>query len=68
MYFSLSCVIDKFPSLHYALSAILMYIGFKLIASASGIHLPNSLSLIIIFISVTIAVLFDWKKLNNTNS
>lgn len=62
MYFVLSNIMHKFSYIKYALSIILAYIGCKMILSVHEIHIPTILSLIIIILSITGAVLLSMRK------
>lgn len=57
LYFLLASVMGMFAYLKYGISFILLFVGGKMIAAASGFHVPITLSLIIIFMSLAIAVL-----------
>lgn len=64
LYFILVKVIDKFVYLHYALAVILGYIGVKMIISVMGIHISTTISLVVIFSSLLVAVLASAIKAN----
>lgn len=57
LYFLLANVMGLFAYLKYGLSFILLFVGGKMIAAASGFHVPITVSLSVIFISLAIAVL-----------
>ena len=56
LYFLLAGMIGMFAYLKPAISFILAFVGVKMIASASGLHVPIQLSLAVIFISLALAV------------
>ena len=57
LYFLLANVMEMFAYLKYGLSFILLFVGGKMIAAASGFHVPITVSLSVIFMSLAIAVL-----------
>lgn len=56
LYFLLANVMDMFIYLKYGISFILAFVGVKMIAAAIGFHVPITISLLIICISLAIAV------------
>jgi tellurite resistance protein TerC len=56
LYFVIASAMDKFHYLSYALSAILVFIGFKMI-SHDFVHIPTLLSLGVILTFVTVAII-----------
>jgi len=57
LYFLLANVISMFAYLKYGISFILLFVGGKMIAGASGFHLPLTASLVVIFASLAISIL-----------
>ncbi len=57
LYFLLANVMEMFAYLKYGLSFILLFVGGKMIAAASGFHVPITVSLSVIYMSLAIAVL-----------
>lgn len=62
LYFLLAKVVDKFVYLKYGLSVILAYIGVKMILINQGIHMPTTLSLGVIIISILTSILVSLAK------
>jgi tellurite resistance protein TerC len=66
MYFALKGVMDLFHHLHYGLSAILMFVGTKMILSAWNIHIPITIALGIVagilLASVAASLIWPEKK------
>lgn len=58
MYFFLSNLLDKFHYIHYSLVAILAFVGLKMLF-VHYVHLPEWLSLVVIFISLLTGALFS---------
>ncbi|WP_298953283.1 TerC family protein [uncultured Nonlabens sp.] len=58
MYFFLSNLLDKFHYIHYSLVAILTFVGLKMLF-VHYVHLPEWLSLVVIFISLLTGALFS---------
>ena len=61
MYFFLSNLLDKFQYIHYSLVAILAFVGIKMIL-VHQVHLPEWLSLAVIFVSLGAGALFSLRK------
>jgi tellurite resistance protein TerC len=57
LYFLLAHVMGMFVYLKYGISFILAFVGIKMLASVSGIHIPALLSLSIISATLLVAVL-----------
>jgi len=57
LYFLLASVMGMFVYLKLGISSILAFVGGKMIATAMGVHIPIQVSLLIIFICLTLAVL-----------
>ncbi|GAM11319.1 putative membrane protein [Geobacter sp. OR-1] len=57
LYFLLANVIGMFAYLKFGISFILLFVGGKMIATVSGFHIPITISLSVIFISLAVAVL-----------
>ncbi|ABK98411.1 TerC family protein [Pelobacter propionicus] len=57
LYFLLAGMIGMFAYLKLAISFILAFVGGKMIATASGFHIPIQVSLTIIFTTLALAVL-----------
>ena len=57
LYFLLANVIGMFAYLKFGISFILLFVGGKMIAAVSGFHIPITVSLSVIFISLAFAVL-----------
>jgi tellurite resistance protein TerC len=57
LYFLLANIIGMFVYLKYGISFILGYVGVKMIAGVSGFHIPITLSLAVICITLTVAIL-----------
>ncbi len=57
LYFLLANVMEMFTYLKYGISFILLFVGGKMIAAASGFHIPITVSLTVIFLSLAVAVL-----------
>jgi tellurite resistance protein TerC len=66
LYFALKGVMDLFHHLHYGLSAILMFVGTKMILSAWNIHIPITIALGIVagilLTSVAASLIWPEKK------
>ncbi len=58
-YFVLSKGINKFSYMKYGLAVILFFIGCKMILSVHGVHISNSISLILITTIITFSVYFS---------
>ncbi|ABL01160.1 TerC family protein [Pelobacter propionicus] len=57
LYFLLANVMEMFAYLKFGISFILLFVGGKMIAAASGFHIPITVSLTVIFLSLAVAVL-----------
>jgi tellurite resistance protein TerC len=57
LYFLLASVMGMFVYLKLGISSILAFVGGKMIATAMGVHIPIQVSLLVIFICLTLAVL-----------
>lgn len=57
LYFLLANVMEMFAYLKFGISFILLFVGGKMIAGASGFHIPIGVSLTVIFLSLAVAVL-----------
>ncbi len=57
LYFLLANVAEKFVYLKFGISVILFFIGCKMIAGVTGFHIPVTVSLAVIFTSLSIAVI-----------
>ncbi len=57
LYFLLANVIEMFAYLKFGISFILLFVGGKMIAGVSGFHVPITVSLSVIFMSLAVAVL-----------
>lgn len=56
LYFLLASVMGMFVYLKLGISAILAFVGGKMIATAMGVHIPVQISLLVIFTCLTLAV------------
>ncbi len=56
LYFLLANVIGMFVYLKYGISFILFFVGCKMLAGVSGFHIPITVSLAVIFVSLALAV------------
>lgn len=56
LYFLLANVMGMFVYLKFGISFILAFVGVKMIAAVSGFHIPITLSLAVIFTTLTVAV------------
>ena len=56
LYFLLASVMGMFSYLKLGISFILAFVGGKLIATATGFHIPIQISLLVIFASLTLAI------------
>jgi len=61
LYFVLENAVKKFHHLRYALAVILVFIGAKMITH-KWFHVPNWISLTLIVVSLTVAILVSWLK------
>ena len=57
LYFLLASVMGMFVYLKFGISFILLFVGLKMIAGASGFHIPITVSLSVIFASLAMAVI-----------
>ncbi|MHB8708076.1 MAG: TerC family protein [Desulfuromonadales bacterium] len=57
LYFLLANVMDMFVYLKYGISFILFFVGVKMLAGVSGLHIPITLSLAVICLSLVVAVM-----------
>lgn len=57
LYFLLANVVEMFVYLKFGISFILLFVGGKMLAAVSGFHLPITVSLAVIFLSLAIAVI-----------
>lgn len=57
IYFMLANTLEKFSHIKYAITAILIYIGIKMIISTFGIHIPTYISLYVIISSLLITII-----------
>jgi len=57
LYFLLANVMGMFVYLKFGISFILLFVGVKMLAGASGFHIPITVSLSVIFISLAMAVI-----------
>ena len=55
LYFALSGIMDKFHYLHYGLSAVLIFVGVKMVAS-DLVHIPTWISLAVIALVLGISI------------
>jgi tellurite resistance protein TerC len=62
MYFLIANLMDKFVYLKEGLSVILVWVGAKMIISHAWIKIPTSLSLAVITVVMTIAIVASFKK------
>jgi tellurite resistance protein TerC len=56
LYFALEGLIDRFVYLHYGLTAILTFVGAKLLLQGFGVHVPIVVSLLVIFAAITLSM------------
>lgn len=56
LYFLLASVMGMFVYLKLGISFILAFVGGKMIATATGFHIPIQISLLVIFASLTLAI------------
>lgn len=67
LYFLLANVIGMFVYLKFGISFILAFVGVKMLAGVSGMHIPIPVSLTVIFLSLAVAVvasvLSRWNRL-----
>lgn len=56
LYFLLANVIEMFVYLKFGISFILLFVGAKMIAGAIGFHIPITVSLAVIFVSLAVAI------------
>ncbi len=57
LYFALEGLIDRFVYLHYGLAAILIFVGVKFLLEGFDIHLPTSLSLVVIAVTIAVSIM-----------
>jgi tellurite resistance protein TerC len=57
LYFLLANIMGMFAYLKFGISFILLFVGAKMIAGAAGFHIPITVSLTVIVISLVVAVL-----------
>jgi len=57
LYFALAGFIDKFHLLHYGLSAVLVFVGTKMLLAGTAWKIPIGLSLLIVLLLIGAAVL-----------
>ncbi|HZV81184.1 MAG TPA: TerC family protein [Geobacteraceae bacterium] len=57
LYFLLANVMGMFVYLKYGISFILLFVGVKMLAGVSGFHIPITVSLAVIVVSLAIAVI-----------
>ncbi len=62
LYFSLAGIMKIFHYLHYALAAILAFVGVKMILTGFGIHMPTLWALGFIIAAVTISIIASIKN------
>ncbi len=62
LYFSLAGIMEIFHYLHYALAAILGFVGIKFILTGFGVHVPTVWALGFIVVAVGISVLASLKN------
>jgi len=64
LFFVYQSVADKFWALTWALSGILAWISFKMIAAPLGVHIPVTISLAVlaIFLFGSVAISLIWKR------
>ncbi len=63
LYFMLASAIHKFSHLKYGIAVILMFVGFKMLASMQGIHIPTTYSLAVIVLVLASSIMFSlWKN------
>ena len=61
LFFALASVMDQFHHLHYGLSAILVFVGVKmLLSSVYPIPTPASLAVVALLLGISIAASFLW--------
>lgn len=70
LFFVYQSVADKFWALTWALAGILAWIGFKMIATPLGLHVPIAISLAVLagFLGGSIAVSLIWKRKTPTHT
>lgn len=56
LYFLLANVIEMFVYLKFGISFILLFVGAKMIAGVIGFHIPITVSLAVIFVSLAVAI------------
>ena len=64
MYFVLSNAIKRFPYLKNAIGLLLIYIGIKMVVGYWGIHIGNLLSISVIFLFISVAIMLSIFKKN----
>lgn len=63
LYFMLASAIHKFAHLKYGIAIILMFVGFKMLASMQDIHIPTAYSLTVIVLVLASSIMFSlWKN------
>ncbi len=65
LYFMLASAIHKFSHLKYGIAVVLMFVGFKMLATMQNIHIPVSYSLTFIILVLSSAIMFSlWRNKN----
>lgn len=59
LYFLLANALEKFSALKYAIAFILAFVGGKMLAMMLGIHIPITISLLVIVVALAAAVLYS---------
>lgn len=62
LYFVLAAVLDMFKYVKYSLVFILAFVGVKMLITYFHIHIPSSISLVVILGSLAAGILFSWSS------
>lgn len=59
LFFLLRGAVDRFGYLQHGIAIVLMFVGLKMLAEIVGIHVPVTVSLAVIFVCITGAMLYS---------